>query len=141
MALVRDQEGVTCGLWVCEAEGADDRDLLSLLSMSVNLPEELRVAILAGKYRVVPNEHDDAGGCFVMFGDAVAPGERSPERPARRTTPCPNCGHRIDVSTNRATLDGVLDSAQQAYLQTIGSGDNPHVRCPKCGTTFLQFGG
>jgi hypothetical protein len=34
--------------------------------------------IIQGDYRVVPNTFDQAGGCFVMFGSELAPGETVP---------------------------------------------------------------
>jgi len=45
----------------------------------------LGLAAATGRYRVVPNNFDDYGGCFVMFGTASAPGEEVTPEPGAKT--------------------------------------------------------
>jgi hypothetical protein len=74
--LVRDSENRICGIWLRQAENARDRQTLSFLLIRCNAPKELGVAVLSGNYRVAANEYNSAGGCFVMIGSVLAPGER-----------------------------------------------------------------
>jgi tetratricopeptide (TPR) repeat protein len=50
---------------------------LMFLLIKEGLPEDLRVTIAAGGYRVVANTYDNAGGCFVMWGSMPVPGEKA----------------------------------------------------------------
>jgi hypothetical protein len=78
---VRDQNDVVRGIWLKEPAEAKDIYLLSMLAARIadegsNIPGEFIKAILAKQYRIVPNTYNAVGGCFVMFGDALAPGEK-----------------------------------------------------------------
>jgi len=63
---VLDPSGLVVGLWLRDPQDLDTK-LPVLLSLE-GLP-------MPGRHRVVPNTHDDRGGCFVMFESARAPGE------------------------------------------------------------------
>ena len=124
VAIVRDRQGGICGLWVRQTQVARDSELLSMVSIRMGLPDDLGAAILAGRYRVVPNEHDDAGGCFTMFGDAIAPGEN--QRPPAAEGCCDKCGKSLaELSSGVFSGDAVrsmLDATSYA--------------CKSCGTPF-----
>jgi len=81
---VVDQKGVVRGIWLRDPKDANDIYLLSALAARVaseggaQFPEEYTGAVLTKQYRIVCNTYNDAGGCFVMFGDALAPGEQEP---------------------------------------------------------------
>ncbi|NQT71854.1 MAG: hypothetical protein HQ553_03670 [Chloroflexi bacterium] len=83
-SMVRDKSGNVNGLWLRDPEAAQNRDLLSFLLIDESLPDELIAAVLAGSYRVVPNTFDNAGGCFVIFGSAPAPGEKTAPAPRQK---------------------------------------------------------
>jgi len=90
--LVKDKDGDICGFWFSDAKPILEAhrqteemqgtrfvsqlqvNLLTLASMH-SLPLDVYSAISKGDYRVVPNTFSDAGGCFVMLGSALAPGE------------------------------------------------------------------
>jgi len=74
-SLVDGPGGAVCGLWLRREADARNHELLGMLLVKHGLPQELFDAVSRGSYRVVPNRFDSAGGCFVMFGAAPAPGE------------------------------------------------------------------
>jgi len=71
-AFVKDNEGNACGLWLRDPAKADDQFYIAALLAKEGLS---RQASSFGSYRVVPNNYDNKGGRFVMFGSAKAPGE------------------------------------------------------------------
>lgn len=75
--LVKNQSGTICGLWVSDPELRQNRDLLNMLLIQENASMDLCAAARAGKYRVVPNTFNNAGGYFIMFGSTLAPGEKT----------------------------------------------------------------
>jgi len=83
-SMVRDQSGSVCGLWLRSPEEAQNRELLTMLLIKHNLPRELSATVLSGDYRVVSNTFDNAGGCFVMFGKGLAPGEKTMHVPGKK---------------------------------------------------------
>lgn len=74
-SLVKDTSGQVHGFWLASKADAENVHLLLALAFREGLPESTTVAVSAGDYRVVPNTYDAAGGCFIMFGSALAPGE------------------------------------------------------------------
>jgi tetratricopeptide (TPR) repeat protein len=66
-SLVRNG-GIVCGLWFHDITGAKDENLVEALLAKHDIPWPKSM-------RIVPNRHDNAGGCFVMFDSAKAPGE------------------------------------------------------------------
>jgi hypothetical protein len=71
-SLVRDGNGQVCGLWLREEINAQDQNKLAAL-LALNGAGHL----MEKSYRTVPNKADSNGGCFVVFGDAKAPGEQA----------------------------------------------------------------
>ena len=67
-ALVKDEDGEVHGLWLREADKADNKSLVTALlsKHDITMPD---------KVRVIPNSYNDKGGAFCMFGSAKAPGE------------------------------------------------------------------
>jgi hypothetical protein len=74
---VTDRSGSVHGVWVRDPGVANDPGQLSTLLLRENFANEIVAWVSSGQYRVVPNTYDDAGGVFVMFGSAPAPGERA----------------------------------------------------------------
>lgn len=91
--LVKDKSGNIIGFWFSETKPILDAhrqtkemrgtrfksqlqvNLLTLASMH-SLPLDVYSAISDGDYRVVPSAFSGLGGCFVMLGSALAPGEQ-----------------------------------------------------------------
>lgn len=73
---VTDRSGHIHGVWVRDPNVAGDVQQLSALLLRENYSNEIVAWVSSGQYRVVPNTYDDAGGYFVMFGSAPAPGEK-----------------------------------------------------------------
>jgi len=88
MAVIRDRDGGACGFWLRQSPTEIDRELIPFLMIRFNVPPDVQVNVIAGNYRVVPNTHDDAGGAFVMFGNALAPGEDSRKAAGPKKTGC-----------------------------------------------------
>ena len=79
-SLVKSQDGEIRGIWLANPENADQIGYLTALALRIGNEEGSQApfeAVLAKDYRVVPNTYDEAGGCFVMFGSTLAPGEEA----------------------------------------------------------------
>jgi hypothetical protein len=63
------------GLWFQDPGVANNKDLVLMLMYQEGLPMDKTRMIQSGNFRVVPNNFDNNGGCFVMFGSEKAPGE------------------------------------------------------------------
>jgi hypothetical protein len=93
-SFVRDSNGEITGFWIQNPGVAGDREQLGMLVMAAMMKkgipdsqiQEVNVGIMGGAYRVVPNKHDSAGGCFVMLAGARAPGEASANKPSMAPT-------------------------------------------------------
>lgn len=92
---VRDQNEVVYGIWLKNPDKAKDIYFMIALSGRIAIeegpkfPDEYQAAVLAKQYRVVPNTFDASGGVFVMFGDALAPGEKAPVSQGTSGSPAP----------------------------------------------------
>src|SRR4030042_2544652 len=80
---VREQNEVVRGIWLKNPHEANNIYFMTMLSARIasegaKFPEEYQAAVLAKQYRIVPNTYNASGGVFVMFGDALAPGEKGP---------------------------------------------------------------
>lgn len=92
--LVTGSDGAVEGVWLRDVTLAQDRMSLIFLLTKEGLPEDLRVTVAAGGYRVVANTYDNSGGCFVMWGAMPVPGEQAavtqrPAEPVAATRPQP----------------------------------------------------
>ena len=74
-AFVRDQTGEVLGVWLRIPK---EREWLEMLCIKHSLSMDIFTIIMLGDYRVVSNTFDQKGGCFVMFGSSLAPGETIP---------------------------------------------------------------
>jgi hypothetical protein len=74
-AMVLDEDGAACGMWLANAKDARERRGKSAPIIETLLRENDVADLIGVPRRVVPNNYDDNGGCFVMFGHALAPGE------------------------------------------------------------------
>jgi hypothetical protein len=82
---VRDEiTGNVCGLWLQDPGLARKQERLVMLAVAESLPMDVYARIVDGDYRVVANTFDAAGGCFVMFGSAPAPGETRGQPPPQK---------------------------------------------------------
>ena len=83
-SFVKGPDGLVVGLWIRQAElTRTPAYIITLLKKHSGPLAQVRKPIsdevlnmaTAGNYRVVPNTLDRNGGCFVMFGQSLAPGE------------------------------------------------------------------
>lgn len=72
-SLVKDESGNVCGIWLKDPTNLDKTGYIETLL--VKNCGHLLNDYLAKRYRKVQNNYDSAGGCFVMFSSAKAPGE------------------------------------------------------------------
>jgi hypothetical protein len=83
-SFVRGPDGEVVGLWIRDKKLAATRSYVVILlkkhmgalaEVRKPITEEVLGMALSGEYREVPNTFDKKGGCFIMFGQALAPGE------------------------------------------------------------------
>jgi hypothetical protein len=74
--MVYNSKREVVGLWFQDPAKGKNRDLVLMLMYQEGLPAHKTRMIQSGNFRVVPNNFDNNGGCFVMFGSEKAPGER-----------------------------------------------------------------
>jgi len=72
-SFVMDETGKACGIWLRDPSVLDGPGYVETLLVMNH--DHLLDDYLNKRYRQVPNNHDSAGGCFVMFGSMKAPGE------------------------------------------------------------------
>ena len=70
-AIVRDSSGEITGFWFATPEHAHDEYHLRMAAAAEKAVDSY-ASIALKDYRIVPNEHDDRGGCHVMIGPARA---------------------------------------------------------------------
>jgi hypothetical protein len=84
-SFVTDEGGNVRGFWLhdakswmqdAHADGALKHVRLRMLVVKHNLSSDIYQDLMNNNYHVVPNSFDNKGGDFLMFGSAVAPGER-----------------------------------------------------------------
>jgi hypothetical protein len=73
-SFVKDEDGTIQGVWVSNPADAQDVPYVTTLLIRGGLAPET----IAGRFRVVPNNEDNRGGCFVMLEPHRAPGEAPP---------------------------------------------------------------
>jgi len=77
MSLVRNDCGEVVGIWIADEEKArnDPMVVVAALMLEDRIDHETRVDFFAriktGDYKVVPNNQDDASGCFVIFASRL----------------------------------------------------------------------
>jgi len=76
-SFVRDETRAIRGMWIKDPAALQKPGSLEVL-LVLNGAENLLSDYLAKRYRVVPNTYDSQGGCFIMFGLVMAPGEEKP---------------------------------------------------------------
>lgn len=83
-SFVKNTNGQIHGIWIQNTEHSKNTSVLvTYISMhkeqrgDVMKPtyDQLVKIIVSKNYRVVPNNFDDSGGCFLMFDEELAPGE------------------------------------------------------------------
>jgi hypothetical protein len=85
-SFVKDPNGQVVGMWLRDKELPQDTMHLMIITLlkkhqgrlaEVRMPisDDLLKMVTSQNYRVVPNDFDQKGGCFVMFGQTLAPGE------------------------------------------------------------------
>jgi tetratricopeptide (TPR) repeat protein len=122
-SLLKNSRGKVRGLWLSDSADPQDRRLIIALLTKHGLPT---VTLLKHGYRVVPNKHDNAGGSFVMFGSATAPGEvvtaiqddaaRAHREPAQINQEDATTLYNTGVALYRK---GLLDESIQAYREAL----------------------
>ena len=122
-SLLKNSRGKVRGLWLSDSADPQDRRLIIALLTKHGLPT---VTLLKHGYRVVPNKHDNAGGSFIMFGSATAPGEvvtaiqddaaRAHREPAQINQEDATTLYNTGVALYRK---GLLDESIQAYREAL----------------------
>ena len=83
-SFVKDENENVCGFWFrnpdlilkdAVRQGRARHALLRAAAIKHSLPEDVYAAIFMGDYRIVANNQDDKGGCFVLLGTIPRPGE------------------------------------------------------------------
>lgn len=83
-AFIKDLQGQIVGLWLRNAEDSNNTAYIfallkkhqgPLATVKKPINDDLFHMLLSKNYRVVPNNYDKNGGCFVVIGDSSAPGE------------------------------------------------------------------
>lgn len=72
---VRDSGGKVIGIWLSDSNKERLLNNLSELAGLVSVLGGEEQNIFSGNYRIVPNNADSNGGCFLMFDRYMAPGE------------------------------------------------------------------
>lgn len=73
-SFVETQDGEIVGMWIGDSRIIKRKHLIQMLLAKHQLLDMLE-RFSSGRYRVVPNTYDNKGGCFLMFGSSIAPGE------------------------------------------------------------------
>jgi len=127
-SFIRHKNGEVCGIWLRSKQFAQNQAFLTMLCTKHSLPMDIYITVQTGDYRVVPNTFDHTGGCFVMLGAELAPGETVPsletfiwrkgeENPASQDVSlfvegkwlrylCPTC--MLPVRVERSKIDPVI---------------------------------
>jgi len=88
-SFVKDPNGQVVGLWLRDTElSRSTAYLVTLLKkhqgrlaeVRMSVSDDLIKMVISQNYRVVTNNFDQKGGCFVMFGQTLAPGEEGKTR-------------------------------------------------------------
>ena len=73
--VLKEGSSEVIGFWLRHLPPQDrQQSILKVVAASKKLTDS-SISISLGDYRVVPNDHEDKGGCFVMIGTARAPTE------------------------------------------------------------------
>ncbi len=115
--VIRDVRGDIIGLWTPRKGG--------FIKVEEVVTKEVVIALKARNYRTVPNTHDDRGGVFLMFGDALAPGEQ--HKPTTAKSRCNRCGKDLAELPTGAMFSG------GALMSMLDATTYP---CKTCGTVF-----
>lgn len=128
-SFVKDPEGQILGLWIRNSElTRTPIYIITLLKKhqgrlaEIRMPisDELIKMVLSQNYRVVANGFDQQGGCFVMFGQALAPGEENKANANRAPKPtCSKCGN--------------VGMPEDKFCRKCGSPIKSEIHCKKCG--------
>jgi hypothetical protein len=95
-SFVKDPNGQIVGMWLRDKELPRDTMHLMIITLlkkhqgrlaeaRMPISDDLLKMATSQNYRVVPNNVDQKGGCFVMFGQTLAPGEED------------KTGHNIEI--------------------------------------------
>ena len=85
-SLIKDEKGEINGFWLKDPNfwlfDSDERDKkkrltrLRTLVVKHGLSEDVFNKIIDRKYRIISNTDNNSGGIYLMFGGALAPGEK-----------------------------------------------------------------
>ncbi len=84
-SLVRAKSGDIDGVWLRDPAVVNEPMALTFLLIKEGLPQHVQAMVAAGSYRVVPNTYNNNGGCFVMWGATLVPGEKAPSNREQAT--------------------------------------------------------
>lgn len=128
-SFVKDPDGQILGLWIRDVEFARNPIYITTLlkkhqgrlaEIRMPISDDLIKMVLSQDYRIVANGFDQQGGCFVMFGQASAPGEENKTKADHTPKPtCSNCGN-VGMPGDR-------------FCRKCGSPMESELHCKKCG--------
>ncbi|MEZ4592927.1 MAG: HEAT repeat domain-containing protein [Chloroflexota bacterium] len=127
-SFIRDQNNTVVGIWFGDPSNATPEMVATALEWKKAMNSK-QIAIAIASSRVVPNNFDSNGGCFVMFGEAKAPGEKAVSIKAGKPIPTQST-NKISTtsinSINRQTSQRECTSCHRLF-------DSAQYRCPYCG--------
>jgi hypothetical protein len=128
-SFVKDPDGQILGLWIRDTELARSPIYITTLlkkhqgrlaEIRMPISDELIEIALSQNYRIVANGFDQQGGCFVMFGQASAPGEEN--KSESNLTPKPTC-----------SICGNVGMPGDRFCRKCGNPIRSEIHCEKCG--------
>jgi len=86
----------------------------------------------ANERKVVCSKHGEVQGRIEYGATPTC------QKCAKEEQQCPQCGRNFAIGANRATMNGIFNKGQQAFVAHIGN-TQVHLKCPYCGVTFLRI--
>jgi hypothetical protein len=112
-SFVKDPNGKIRGVWVNNPADAQDNAFIITLFLRGGLSTE----DIAGTFRVVHNKVDNKGGCFVMLGSALAPGEEGRSGSSKAAPPEPAVPYSEDEILTILRREKIL--LHETFVQAI----------------------
>ena len=123
---LKGSRGEVIGLWIANPNDPNFKAFVEEFNATEVLPQTIYQHFKEGAYRIVPNRSNKAGGAFLMFGNALAPGERGVttgiQPPISLTSEdtftftCPTCGQHISANPSAAGTSGICPGCNNEVI-------------------------